>query len=409
MRADGRAAGRRAPGIARGCAAAGVVVLLACGGAARPVVPGRGPPLDDAALTALPGACADLYADDVLPTFELDVSESDWAALQQDLALGLEVYRPAAFRHAGETVSNASVKLRGNNSRCGDKLQLAISFNQLDPAGRYHGVRRIDLDHGGCHVLEEPLAMSFMRDLGLPAPCANHARLVVNGRYYGLYVNLEHPNKDFLRRNFGASADDGNLYKSGWRLTTNESWADTSDLAAYGAAADAATLSRLADLDEAVLEWAAEAVLPARDNYWLRGWNYFLYHHPSRGFLFVPDDLDQAFPAVAADAWLWTLFPDVLQRPADLVLADPAWRAKYRDALRRAVAAYDPDVLAGRLDRAWALIADAAAQDPFLSTSHATVSELEQRIRDRAAWLRALVEDPAFQAAPAAGPSGGPR
>jgi hypothetical protein len=69
VRADGRAAGRRAPGIARGCAAAGVVVLVACGGAVGPVVPGRGPPLDDAALTALPGACADLYADDVLPTF----------------------------------------------------------------------------------------------------------------------------------------------------------------------------------------------------------------------------------------------------------------------------------------------------------------------------------------------------
>jgi hypothetical protein len=405
MSADGRVAAARSARAGIGALAA---AILACGGADRPVVADRVPPPDDTALTALPGACSDLYADDVLPTFEIDLAESDWAALQQDLALGLEVYHPAVFRHDGETVADAMVKVRGNNSRCGDKLQLAISFNQLDSARRYHGVRRIDLDHGGCHVLEEPLAMGFMRDLGLAAPCANHARLVVNGRYYGLYVNLEHPSKEFLRRNFGPSADDGNLYKSGWRLTNNSSWPDTSDLAAYGAAADAATLATLADLDEAVLEWAAEAVLPARDNYWLAGWNYFLYHHPARGFLFVPDDLDQAFPASPADACMPTLFPAALQRPADLVLADAAWRAKYRDAVRRAVAAYDPDVLAARLDRAWALIGDAAAQDPFLGTSAATVAALEQRIRDRAAWLRTAVEDPAFATA-AAGPQVGPR
>ncbi len=402
MRADREAEARRRHAVARACTAAGTAVLLACGG--RPLPGGDAPP-----VTALPQACSDLYAEDVLPTFELDVSDPVWAALQQDFVLGQQVYRPAVFRQGSETVPDAMVKLRGHNSRCGDKLQFAISFNQVDPAGRYHGVRRINLDHGGCQVLEEPLGMWFMRELGVPAPCVNHARLVVNGRYYGLYVNLEHQNKDFLRRNFGAAADDGNLYKSGWELSTNEAQNDTSDLLPYRAATDAATLSTLVDLDEAVLEWAAEAVLPARDNYWVFGWNYYIYHHPTRGFLFVPDDFDQAFPRSPGDESLPTLFPAVLQRPADVALADPVWRGRYRDAVRRAVAAYDPDVLAARLDRSWALIADAAAQDPYLSMSAATVSALEQRIRDRAAWLRAAIADPAFQAAAAADPSAAPR
>jgi maltose phosphorylase len=43
----------------------------------------------------------------------------------------------------------------------------------------------------------------------------NNARLVVNGRYYGLFVNIEHVNKDFLERNFGDAGDGGNLYKGG--------------------------------------------------------------------------------------------------------------------------------------------------------------------------------------------------
>ncbi|HET8541186.1 MAG TPA: CotH kinase family protein [Anaeromyxobacter sp.] len=398
--------GARRAAVARALVLAGAALALACGDAPPPVAVGRTytPPADDGVVTRLPGACPDLYADDDLPTFELDIAEETWAALRQDQVLGLEVYRPAVFRHGAEAVPDAMVRLRGNNSRCGDKLQLAISFNQLDPDRRHHGVRRIDLDHGGCRVLEERLALSYLRDLGLPAPCANHARLVVNGAYYGLYVNLEHVNKDFLRRNFGAAADDGNLYKSGWRPRTNEETNDGSDLAPYRAAADAATLAGLVDLEEALVEWAAEAVLPARDNFWLHGWNYYLYHHPQRGFLFVPVDLDQAFPSTPGEAALPTLFPAVLQHPAEVALDDPAWRARYREAVRCAVAAYDPDALAARLDAWWMQIAEAAAQDPFLSTTRASVSALEARIRDRAAWLRAAVADPAFEADPAPTP-----
>jgi hypothetical protein len=341
---------------------------------------------------SFPSACADVYADDLLATFEVDVSEADWAALQQDSLEGEESYYPAVFRYGAEVVPDAMIRLRGNNSRCGDKLQFAISFNQVDRDGRFHGLRRINLDHGGCNLLEERLALSFMRDLGLPAACANHARLVVNGRYYGLFLSIEHVNKDFLRRNFGPAADDGNLYKSGGSLHTNEEENDTSDLRAYEAAADATALAALVDLDEAVAEWAAEAVLPARDNYWLFGWNYYLYQHPHRGFLFIPTDLDRAFPASSNGVELDTLLPDVLQRAARIALADPEWRLRYEEAVRRTVDGYDPAVLAERLDRWWAQVAPAVAEDPFATYSASRVSALEARIEARAAWLSAALE-----------------
>lgn len=406
----GERAARRA-GSVFAAAVSAAIALGGCHAAPEPEggptgdgAPGSGVPTGNAEGTppvnvppeppSLPLGCPDLYADDLLPTFELDVSDEVWAALQQDLVEGEEVYYPAVFRLGGEERPDARVRLRGNNSRCGEKLQLAISFNQVDPAGRFHGLRRLDLDHGGCRLLEERLALSFMRDLGLPTPCANHARLVVNGAYYGLFVNVEHANKDFLRRNFGAAADDGNLYKSGWSLSTNEAANDTSDLVPWDAAGDAATLASLGDLDEAVLEWAAEAVLPARDNYWLRGYNYYLYHHPARGFLFVPNDLDQAFPGGSGDVQLATLLPDPLQRAAGVALADPAWRLRYEEAVRRALAAYDPATLAGRLDRWWAQIAQAEAEDPFSTYSTSRVRLLETWIEARAAWLREEVEPP---------------
>ena len=38
-------------------------------------------------------------------------------------------------------------------------------------------------------------------------------------------------------------------------------------------------------MDEALLEWAAEAMLADADGYWIGHWNYFIYDHPTRGWL----------------------------------------------------------------------------------------------------------------------------
>ena len=44
-------------------------------------------------------------------------------------------------------------------------------------------------------------ALQIARDY-LPAPKANFARVVINGESWGIYVNQQHFNKDFLRDNF---------------------------------------------------------------------------------------------------------------------------------------------------------------------------------------------------------------
>jgi hypothetical protein len=280
------------------------------------------------------------------------------------------------------------VRLRGNNSSCGDKLQLAIAFNKVDPKGRFRGLRRLNLDHGGCHHLEERLALSFMRDVGLPAACANHARLVVNGAYEGLYANIEHINQDFLKRQFPGAENDGNLWKSGNKLRTNEATPDSSRLDAFWAAHSVEQLDALTDLDEAVLEWAAEATLPARDNYWLWGWNYYLYEHPTRGFLFLPTDLDRSISLSSFGADDNFFRPETLQPTAQLVLADPTWSARYLTAVHRSIRAFDAAVLQARVDRWWAQIADAARTDPHARYRDADVVALKEALRAREAWLK---------------------
>lgn len=69
-----------------------------------------------------------------------------------------------------------------------------------------------------------------------------------------------------------------------------------------------------------------------------------------------------------------------------------AGQLRYQEAVRRAADAYAPAALAARLDRWWAQVAPAAAEDPFGTDSATDVAELQARIEARAAWLSAELE-----------------
>ncbi|MBX7082281.1 MAG: CotH kinase family protein [Nannocystaceae bacterium] len=351
-----------------------------------------------------PQPCGDLYAQDLLPTFELTITPQELQGMQSDCQDGIQSYRPIEFTYGGETVA-AMARLKGNWTWSCDKYQFVISFNEVDPDARFHGLRKIVLDapwydHSMMH---ERLAFPLFESLGLPYSCVNNARVVINGEYYGLYANLERLDREYLERNF--EEPDGNLYKGGAELVTNEDMPDTTRLDALYAASSVDELAMLIDLDQAVAEWAAEAMLPAMDNYWAGvEINYYLYDHPSRGFVYLPYDLDISFgDAAYGDGSL--LWPD--SATADpithehggwgkeaivmMVLADPVWCDRFVEALTAARMAYSPDAMSASIDAWEAQIADALADDPnrpYSVADHETALErLHAFLPERAAFV----------------------
>jgi hypothetical protein len=136
------------------------------------------------------------------------------------------------------------------------------------------------------------------------------------------------------------------------------------------------------DLAANVQEWAAEAVIPQNDGYWCCSHNYYLYDHPTQGFLFLPWDLDYSF-----DTAPWSADPDTFYRDNDsqphleAVRADPEWYAAWLDALATANAAYDPEILGGWVDEWSAQTADAFAADPHTSISQGAHDDGVERLR----------------------------
>ncbi len=331
-----------------------------------------------------PKRCSDLYDPDELPTFGLTLEPTAWTALQNACSTGSQDYHPAEFTYDGETVP-AKVRLKGNWSWTCDKLQFVISFNEEDPQGRFHGLRKVVLDAPWYDhtMLHERLAFPLFKARGLPYSCTNNARLEINGSYYGLYVNPERLDREYLERNF--EEPDGNLYQGGSELKTNEDVGDTSRLEALQAARTVGEIAALVDLDQAVSEWAMEAMIPAMDNYWAGVQiNYYLYDHPSRDFVYLPYDLDISWgdSAYSDGTLIWpdsaTTDPITYEhsgwKKEELlmtVLSDQAWCTRFVEALVEARALYEPEALVVQVDEWQAQIAEALAQDPHKTFSDA--------------------------------------
>src|SRR5262249_17505717 len=143
------------------------------------------------------------------------------------------------------------------------------------------------------------LALSWLRLAGQPAQCENNARLVVNGGYYGLFENREALDDEFLERVF-PGLPHGDLWKGGTQLDNAQQPIDGPghDGLMGMQPSDLATMERLVDVDEMLAEWAAEAMLPDDDGYWGVNHNFYIYRHPTRGFLWLPYDMDATFDFV---------------------------------------------------------------------------------------------------------------
>ncbi|HEU5055593.1 MAG TPA: CotH kinase family protein [Kofleriaceae bacterium] len=392
-----------------------LLASLACSGSSSDPSDG-GDDGSDGMVDPVDDGCPSLFAQDVVPDFHVEISESDWAALEYEfvhrderIAAGEDPtpYHPIVFRHDGEVVEDAMIRLNGASSWTEAllfeddpfKMQFVISFNENNEDGRYRGRRKIALDmpRSDWTFLRHRLGLYALRSIGVPAQCANNARLFVNGDYYGLYSNIERMDRELLERLF-PEAPDGNLWKGGRIIKTNEddfTWERLTAFWEVGESGTVAQLAAMSDLPASIEVWAAEAVLPHPDGYYAGRANFYLYDHPERGFLWLPEDLDSAFDFVAptVDA----LFPPCIgQHPEDrqhylLVMDDPTWRQRYIDALGRKLHAYDPADMEMRLDQWSAQIAEAADADPhkpFSMGDHETaVEDLRGFFRQRAGFL----------------------
>ena len=358
------------------------------------VPPDLGPLLPDMQLREFVDNCSDIYAQGIFPTFEVELEDAEWAGLQAEFAdpaareaqgLSPKPYHPLkSFKYKDEVYTDAMIRLKGNPyySWNPPKMQFVISFKEVNDEGRFHGLRKLSLDAPWYDpsFLRERVALAFLREASVPASCANNAKLVMNGELYGVYVNKEHIDKEFLQRNF--EDDEGNLYKYGYELKTNEGEADVSRRDALWGSTDLATFGPLIQREAVLKAWAGEAMLPSYDGYWCCNHNFYIYDEPGKGFTWIPYDLDITFdgvPVVQGNPYQDVFSSGGGQQPqVALVMANPEWRDAYSAAVSSMLPFYVPDEFERRV-AAWSEQIQAAVMDdpnlPFPYADHPTAVE----------------------------------
>lgn len=294
-----------------------------------------------------------IFDDSKLHTFELVLEDSLLALIDSDPAA--EKYVEGNLNFEGETIYKVGIRYKGSigsfvyclsgTDDVGDnffdpsgyktctKLSMKIKINRVDSNATFYGLKKLqfhaqNLDKG---KLRERLGYYMYRSIGIEAPRSVHARLLINGKYSGIYGLTEQIDGQFVQENF--SDGTGNLYKEIWpndqngnpynkkglidALETNEKEADVSRMIAFGEAIAAASESELADVVEQWMDMdrminyiAVDRAIRADDGalhwYCFNGecsnHNLYWYENPANGKMYlIPWDMDNSFENIIED------------------------------------------------------------------------------------------------------------
>lgn len=270
-----------------------------------------------------------LYIDTVVPRIDITINPDTLAWIYDNTQSDIEFHARFIFNNGTiiDTIEPVGFRLRGNTSRQSAKKSFKISFNRFTSGGKYEGVEKLNLngEHNDPTIMRAKVMWDILRKFEIPAPRSNHVQVYINGNYYGLYLNVEHIDEEFVLSRFGNN--DGNLFKclypadlnylgsnpdsykleaNGYRvyaLKTNEEADNYSDLANFiNVINNSANNHLVCQMDEVFntydyLKVAAVDIFCANwDGYIFNKNNFYLYHNTATDKIeFIPYDVDNTF------------------------------------------------------------------------------------------------------------------
>lgn len=418
---------------------------------AGPPLPDAGPPRPDAGT---PGPDAGTPSKPAWPelqtsieTYSLTIRPEHLRELEEHIH-DREYLVPAEFSFEGRTWQ-VQVRYRGRSTRYEPKKPWQVRFDKED---LFQGAKRLELlaayKDGG--YLTEKLWYDVAASVGLKVPRARFVHLTVNGRYEGVYTEVESIDKAFLKAH--AMDSDGDIYRCGmhdcelrppppesymeaWEKRTNEDqpwdrlWAFIEGLNHTPPHQFRAFAEKHVALDD-YLSWMVIDTFISND-YQVDSRSYLLYDRERGQWFYVPWDLNNAVSLynrknsvgagvewratrpplgfTAYDPWTYDLAE--LRRGMGYADMKPAWstlstrivddevlRARYVTRLRELLDSWlTEENLGARIDAMHRLLApfilpgpDGKAKDPYVSTAHAAQSAgfLRRFVRARGTWLR---------------------
>ncbi|MDE0323946.1 MAG: CotH kinase family protein [Candidatus Poribacteria bacterium] len=332
-----------------------------------------------ASLASTPEDSPPLYDAQTLRTLYLRFHHEDWSE-QMSAFYRTDIEVPAELIVDGKVYSDVGVHFRGTSSYFtvrSDKKSFNIAVDYGKDGQRLYSYKTLNLLNG--HVdgsfLREVLYNQISRDY-IPAMKTNLVKLVINGENWGVYINLQQYNKDFLAEWFGTkggirwkvgpgrggaltyAGDDPATYQETYQLKTRNVENPWDGLIALSKILDettsdaelAANLPSILNIDQVLWQLAVSNVFMDDDGYIHKGGDYAIYQDVNGRFHLVPHDNNESLRfgrsgrggpgGGGPGGWSWGTLENGMVSPVahenntarpliHRLLSNPEWRARY--------------------------------------------------------------------------------
>jgi spore coat protein CotH len=264
------------------------------------------------------------YDPTVLRTLFLQFENADWEKELADF-YNTDVDVPALLTVDGRQYRDVGVRFRGMSSFAfvgeGSKRSLNVAIDFADDDQRVMGFRTLNLLNANSDpTFVRALLYSHIARQYMPAARINYARVVINGESWGIYLNAEQFNSDFVRDRFkdkggarwkvpGSPIGRGGMaylgdsieaYRGIYDIKSRDneqSWRRLIQMFKVLNETPAerleAELSPLLDIDGALKFLAVEIALANTDGYWTRASDYNIYLDAQGRVHVLPHDMNE--------------------------------------------------------------------------------------------------------------------
>ena len=266
-----------------------------------------------------------LYDIATLRTIFLQFEDAGWERELADFH-NTDVEVPAVMTVDGRTYKDVGVQFRGASSfrmvPAGLKRSLNLSIDSVIDGQNLGGYRTLNLlNANNDPTFLRAFLYTQIAQRYIPTPRMNFVRVVINGESWGVYLNAQQFNTDFVRDWFKVTrggrwkapgsprgqagleylGEDPSRYQRLYEIKSKddpESWqaliAMTRVLNETPPEKLEAALAPMLDIDGTLKFLALEVVMVNSDGYWSRASDYNLYRDTAGRFHIVPHDVNEA-------------------------------------------------------------------------------------------------------------------
>lgn len=158
---------------------------------------------------------SDFYEVNSIQSLKISFDQDNWKYVLDSLRFNGDGLMLGDVEINGQKLTDVGVRYRKSRTfRPGmNRNALFIKLDYIRKGQNYQGHSVIELSNAlrDPSMIREVLSFEIARNY-IPAPQANYAKIDINGAYYGLFINLESVNDNYLERAFGSSK--GAFFKS---------------------------------------------------------------------------------------------------------------------------------------------------------------------------------------------------